>query len=66
MPTTKFKSFEEAAAALLLQPRPQSPAARMRALFGLSARISPRRHATGVRKFRSHEEADQERMRAGK
>jgi hypothetical protein len=61
MPTAKFTSFEQAADALLLQPRTTSVAMRMRALFGLSARIAPIRCSPGVKKFRSLEEAAEDR-----
>jgi len=63
MPTAKFKSFEEAADALLLHPRTASVATRMRAIFGLAARIAPGRCPSGVKKFRSLEEAEEDRYR---
>lgn len=61
MPTAKFKSFEQAADALLLNPRKASVALRMRTLFDLSARIAPIRCSSGVKKFRSLEEAAEDR-----
>jgi hypothetical protein len=61
MPTAKFKSFEQAAEALVLHPRTASVATRMRALFELSARISPVRCSSGVKKYRSLEEAGEAR-----
>ncbi len=64
MPTAKFKSFELAADALLLNPRVASVAVRMRTLFELSARIAPRRYSSGVKKFRSLEEAAEDRWQA--
>ena len=64
MPTAKYKTFEQAADALLLHPRTASVATRMRALFGLSARIAPARCPAGVKKYRSLEEAAEDRSPA--
>lgn len=64
MPTAKFKTFEQAAEALLLDPPTASVATRMRALFALSARIAPVRGSSGVKKYRSLGEAAEARCDA--
>lgn len=66
MPTVKFSSFEEAADALLLRAPSASVADRMRELFALSARIGAARCCpSGVKKYRSHDEAEKDRCRSG-
>ena len=59
-----FRSFEEASLALVQQDGPQDEAAlpaRSAALWDLSAALSAPLDYRGVRKFRSIEEADQDR-----
>ncbi|MHB8836124.1 MAG: hypothetical protein ACYC9Y_10495 [Candidatus Methylomirabilia bacterium] len=56
------RPIDQAADALLLNPRTAAVVTRMRALFSLSARIAPIRCSSGVKKFRSLEEAAEDRL----
>lgn len=60
MPIEKFRSLDEAAAALKNR-QDVTLAQRIEASWGLGGLLSPNRPAQGVRKFRSIEEAQQDR-----
>lgn len=61
MPIQKFKDLDEARRALQETPRQPDLFARIEALWTFSMRLVPRQIPRGVRKFRSLEEANQER-----
>jgi hypothetical protein len=60
MPVQKFRDLDAARRALW-RVRPSDLAAHIRALWAFSAGLAPRQIPRGVRKFRSIEEANQER-----
>jgi len=61
MSIQKFRTLDAARQALWQQPRSSRLVTRMKALWAFSARLVPRQIPRGVRKFRSIEEANQER-----
>ena len=60
MPIQKFRDFDAARRALW-RVQPADLAAHIKALWAFSTRLAPRQIPRGVRKFRSLEEANQER-----
>lgn len=60
MPIQKFRDLDAARRALW-RVRPSDLVAHIKALWVFSARLAPRQIPRGVRKFRSLEEANQER-----
>lgn len=63
MPIQKFRNFDEARRALWVQTGHPGLVARIKRLWAFSTRLAPRQIPRGVRKFRSIEEANQERQR---
>ena len=61
MTVTKFRSFEDARRALWVDAGDPSLASRLRNLWSFSSRIADVSAPAGVQKFRSIEEADEER-----
>jgi hypothetical protein len=61
MPIQKFTSLDEARRALWASPGQPDLLTRIEALWTFSLRLVPRQIPRGVRKFRSLEEANQER-----
>ena len=64
MPVQKFRTFDEASRALAMADRPPAEiAARVAALWAFSASLAPPMAFRGVRKYRSIDEADEDRRR---
>ena len=63
MPVQRFRSFEEARRALWLAPGDPKLWARIRSLWDFAGRVAPCAIPRGVRKFRTLEEANQDRER---
>ena len=61
MPVQKFREFEAARRALWLPSGHKDLVRRIKALWAFSNRLAPSQIPRGVRKFRSIEEANQER-----
>lgn len=61
MPVQKFRDFESARQALWLPSGHKDLVRRIKGLWAFSSRLVPRQIPRGVRKFRSIEEANQER-----
>jgi hypothetical protein len=61
VPIQKFRDLDAARRALWQHPKPSDLAAHIKALWTFSTRLAPRQIPRGVRKFRSIEEANQER-----
>lgn len=57
----RFRSFEEARAALWVAPGDPQLAARIRRMWAFSARLAPGAAPRGLRRFRTLEEAQSER-----
>ena len=65
MPVYRFRDFEEARRALWSDANAPDLADRIRRLWAFAARLVPRRVPSGVRKFRSIEEANRDRAAWG-
>ena len=63
MPVQRFRTFDDARRDLWLTPSDPKLLARIRSLWEFSARLAPCAMPQGVRKFRSIEEANQDRDR---
>ena len=63
MPVQRFRTFDDARRDLWLPPGDPKLLARIRSLWEFSARLAPCAMPQGVRKFRSLEEANQDRDR---
>ena len=66
MPVEKFRTFDEASRALAVRGRDDAPgalAARIAALWSVSARLAAPLAFRGVRKYSSIEEAAEDRLR---
>lgn len=61
MPIQKFKDFDEARRALWVESGQPNLVLRIKGLWAFSTRLTPRQIPRGIRKFRSIEEANQER-----
>ena len=61
MPVQKFRDFDDARRALWLPSGHKDLVRRIKGLWAFSSRLVPRQIPRGVRKFRSIEEANQER-----
>ena len=61
MPVQKFRDFEDARRALWLPSGHKDLIRRIKGLWAFSSRLVPRQIPRGVRKFRSIEEANQDR-----
>lgn len=61
MPIQKFRDFDEARRSLWVRSGQPDLILRIKRLWEFSARLAPRQIPRGVRKFRSIEEANQER-----
>ena len=61
MPVQRFRTFDDARRDLWLAPGDPKLLARIRSLWGFSARLAPGIMPRGVRKFRSIEEANHDR-----
>jgi hypothetical protein len=61
MPIQKFRDFNDAWRALWLRPGQPDLVSRIKGMWAFSTRLTPRQIPRGVRKFRSIEEANQER-----
>ena len=63
MPIQKFRDLDEARRALWVDSGQPDLVSRIQTLWAFSTRLAPRQIPRGVRKFRSIEEANQERDR---
>ncbi len=61
MPIQRFKSFDDARDALWVRQNDPQLVPRIRKLWAFAARLAPGTAPRGVRKFRSAEEAQQDR-----
>lgn len=64
MPVKKFRSLEEASAAMRCEPRSKEHLRRLRFSYEFWSRVRPRTFPRGVTRYRSMEEADADLSRS--